>query len=224
MTGSRTGRPPGHRTIARRMYNRAIARRPPKIGRMLLPLRASGPRPTASPRMRRLLNSRTIARQMCSPSRAIALNLPTIGRAPLRLPANGLRRMSSRGVRLASSPTVPRLHHRHKKTGPQHLVLNHRTASMLLPRTMPVRRIRLLRDPTTIRLTKRRRTKRRISCPRHAQLQASQRVPEKNPASGSFFTGRRNNPDCSDRRLIAEAGAPWSGALWFSKPDKRENE
>jgi hypothetical protein len=77
---------------------------------------------------------------------------------------SGLRRISSSGARLASNPTVPQLHHRHRKIGPQHLVLNPQAMFMRLPRITLIRRIPLLPDRTTIRLTKR--TRRRISCPR----------------------------------------------------------
>jgi hypothetical protein len=167
-TGSRIDRPLSHRTIVRRMCSRATGRHPPKIGRLPLRHPTSGPRATASPRMRRLLSRRTIVQRMCS--RALARHPPKIGRILLRLPTNGHRRMSSRGARLASNPTVPRLHHRHKKIGPQYLVLNRQATSMLLPRTIHVRQIRPLRDRTIIRLTRRRRARRRTSCPRTSQL------------------------------------------------------
>jgi hypothetical protein len=83
---------------------------------------------------------------------------------------SGLRQITSRGARLASNPAVPRLHHRHQKIGLPHLVRNRQATSMLLPRALPIRRIPLLPNRTAIRLTKRRRTRRRISCPRTSQL------------------------------------------------------
>jgi len=189
-------RPRSHQTIARQMYSRVIGRHPPIIGRVPLHLPTSGPRPTASPRTRRLLSRRTIVRQMCSqvtgPRRPIIGQIPlrpptsglrptasprtrrllsrrTIVRAPLHLPTSGLRRISSRGARQASSPTAPRVR-RHQKIGVPRLARNRRATSMLLPKTTPIRQIRLLPDRTTIRLIKRRRTRRRISCAKTSQL------------------------------------------------------
>jgi hypothetical protein len=147
------------------MCSRVIGRHPPIIGRIPLQLPTSGPRPTASPRTHRLPSRRTIVRRMCS--QVTGLRRPKIGRAPLRPPTSDLRRISSREARQASSPTAPRVR-RHQKIVVPRLVRNRRATSMLLPKTTPIRRIRLLPDRTTIRLIKRRRTRRGISCPQRA--------------------------------------------------------
>ena len=189
LIGQASLRPRNHQTIAPRMCSRVTGRHPPIIGRIPLRPPTSGHRPTASPKTRRLPSRRTIVRRMCSrvigrPPKIdrMLLHLPTSGhrptasprtrrllsrriivRAPLHLPTSDLRRISSRGARPASSPTVPRVH-RHQKIGVPRLVRNSRATSMLLPKTMPIRRIRLLPDRTTIRLIKRRRTRRGTSC------------------------------------------------------------
>jgi hypothetical protein len=117
---------------------------------------------------------------------------------------SGLRRISSRGARPVSNPIVPRLPHRHKKVGLPHLVLNRRATSMLLPRALPIRQIRLPPNRTTIRLTKRRRTRRRTSCPRHAQFVSIETCAGEESCKRPLFYQAQETPICSDRRLIGE--------------------